>query len=322
MSSDAAVQETNNQAAVAKHAAVAAGYYEDAHVQLFVSRRQQGVRGTPLINRGYFARVAVFRRAVDQFLAAHGPGRAQIVSLGAGFDTLYFRLRPEQRPRAFVELDFGDVTLNKVSVIRRSAALQEIIGKEAWDACATKEQGRVDAGAYHLAPVDLRDRASVEAALERAGLVRSEPVLVLAECVFVYLAPEHTEALLAWFAGAWSSVGIVSYDPFGAQQTAFARTMMGNLAARGSPLLGSPATPTLEAHRQRFLAAGWTHAHAQTMLEAYAALIDEAERARVEQIERFDEYEEWNLIMSHYGIVYAFRGDGPGDEERWDKCAI
>lgn len=45
----------------------------------------------PLINRGYYARVAAIRASLTKFLSAHHG--SQIVSFGAGFDSTYFILK-------------------------------------------------------------------------------------------------------------------------------------------------------------------------------------------------------------------------------------
>lgn len=64
---------------------------------------------------------------VDKFLEI-ASSQAQIVSLGAGFDTLFWRLQDENRPlKAFVEVDFPLVTMRKVHYIRLRRTLLEKI---------------------------------------------------------------------------------------------------------------------------------------------------------------------------------------------------
>jgi len=38
------------------------------------------------------------------------------------------------------------------------------------------------------------------------------------------------------------------------------------------------------------------------MLKVHSGRLDEAERIRVEKLELFDEFEEWDLLQSHYCI--------------------
>jgi len=41
------------------------------------------------------------------------------------------------------------------------------------------------------------------------------------------------------------------------------------------------------------------------MLDIYNKMIDEKEKKRIEKLQLFDEFEEWNLIMSHYFVGLA-----------------
>ena len=92
---DEAVQLTADDALVSKHSAANLGYVSDPFLGAFV---RKPARRSPLINRGYYARVAAIQCIIQQFIdTAHvdGGGRVQVVSLGAGFDTTFFRLKNE-----------------------------------------------------------------------------------------------------------------------------------------------------------------------------------------------------------------------------------
>ena len=52
------------------------------------------------------------------------------------------------------------------------------------------------------------------------------------------------------------------------------------LQSRGCPLKGLPSTPTLEAHRQRFLTNGWENAHALDLDTIYKHHIDPKDKHR------------------------------------------
>jgi tRNA wybutosine-synthesizing protein 4 len=73
--------------------AVNQGYLDDRYVSVFVPR---GRRRSPVINRGYFARAAGVEEVVFKFMAlcaGSTQGTPQIISLGAGLDTTFFKLR-------------------------------------------------------------------------------------------------------------------------------------------------------------------------------------------------------------------------------------
>lgn len=69
--------------------AVALGYLDDPYAALL--HRGARVRKAPLINVGTHHRTYALDAVADSFLAAAGPD-AQVVSLGAGSDTRFWRL--------------------------------------------------------------------------------------------------------------------------------------------------------------------------------------------------------------------------------------
>ena len=120
-------------------------YVDDPYVRHFA---RPGRAFPPLINRGYHARVTAVRAVVDAFLDARlrgaervPPGGAsdrQIVSIGAGFDTTYFRLRAERRaPASFVEIDHEEIVRAKARVVSAAPELRELCeGARGNGACA------------------------------------------------------------------------------------------------------------------------------------------------------------------------------------------
>jgi tRNA wybutosine-synthesizing protein 4 len=162
------VAETADDAALSKLSAARLGYVNDPFIPMFVpSNRPQ--RRSPLINRGYFARVAAVDLILQRFVATcrrTGDGRSQVISLGAGMDTTFFRLyaaaflssqtngggggggsggssssssqqqhqhshsQPSSLsgvPTVYFEVDFADVTAKKASIVRKSSVLQKCI---------------------------------------------------------------------------------------------------------------------------------------------------------------------------------------------------
>jgi hypothetical protein len=130
-----AVMATASDASLCKLSASSLGYFEDAFVQFFVKSPS---RRMPIINRGYYARVAAIESVVTRFVAAHNDSedstrKTQIVILGAGLDTMFFRLKQRGALPAsceYFEMDFADVTLQKVMTIRRRKQLMSVLGLE------------------------------------------------------------------------------------------------------------------------------------------------------------------------------------------------
>ena len=83
-----AIQQTNDDAAMCKASCVNLGYFQDPHIRYFV---KDNIRRPPLINRGYWTRVTTINKII-QLITDNGI-KFQIVNLGAGFDTLFWKLK-------------------------------------------------------------------------------------------------------------------------------------------------------------------------------------------------------------------------------------
>ena len=97
-----AVQATADDAVSGKLSAAALGYLTDPYLKHF-SRSHAPERRPPVINRGNFTRVACIDKLIAEFLGTAGANsgaKPQIVSLGAGKDTTFFRLHAAAQARA------------------------------------------------------------------------------------------------------------------------------------------------------------------------------------------------------------------------------
>jgi tRNA wybutosine-synthesizing protein 4 len=75
-----AVVHTSDDAAVSKFSASSLGYFTDNYLQFFINKPN---RRPPLINRGYYTRVAAIYSILNEFLSLPIDNK-QIISLGAG----------------------------------------------------------------------------------------------------------------------------------------------------------------------------------------------------------------------------------------------
>jgi len=331
---DHAVMLTNDEASTSKLACVERGYLRDDFVHRFARR---GRKYSPLINRGYYARVLAMRRVLDAFLAvslANDPAdaskraRRQIVSLGAGFDTTWFRLRAEGRePARYIEVDHAPVVAKKVAIVNEAddmralcvggAGLAPLERPAESESTARDEPPSAfgDAGGYRVVAADLRDVPSLDAAVRAAGFDPTLPTLVFSECCLAYLPDDAAAAVIRWAAEACSSSpasAYALYDPM-RPDDAFGRQMLLNLEARGCPLLGIRGGADPETHSARFRASGWTRAGCVDMNDAHAAAAREDPEGtrRAERAEMLDELEELRLMQAHYCVAWGTSGTRP-----------
>ncbi|KAH0477223.1 MAG: uncharacterized protein KVP18_000856 [Porospora cf. gigantea A] len=320
------VAGTTDDASVSKASAESRGYYQDPYIKYIVPHP---CRRSPLINRGYYARVAAIRRVLLTFFDLVPPTvPLQVVSLGAGLDTTVFWVNdiltgrkerelslrsmapfpvPEEFSRSFVyfELDFPEVLAKKTSLFMKHEALRRNVS----DGDIDFNGGEfVRCDRERMIPCDLRDINSVDRKIKDAGLDPQLPTIFLSECCLVYLRPEESDAVIQWASEVVSAPSaFVTYEQVNADD-AFGKTMMSNLAMRGCPLLTLRRYPTLETQRVRYENLGGYVVSVADMNWIYDHCLDLSDRLRIHSLELFDEIEEWRLVHSHYSIVVAVKG--------------
>uniref|UniRef100_A0A671YD90 tRNA wybutosine-synthesizing protein 4 n=1 Tax=Sparus aurata TaxID=8175 RepID=A0A671YD90_SPAAU len=290
--SDTAVQGTNDCSVVSKVSAAAQGYFQDVFLQHFVCKV---ARRAPLINRGYYVRCRAVDHCVRRFLhITENCPKRQILSLGAGFDSLYFRQQADKAlNRAVVfEVDFPDVARRKAALINSNNTLR----------------GMLDIFfSYRLLGLDVREQSQVEEALGGAGLDWAAPTLILSEVVLTYMETRWSDAVISWVAKVLPQSLFVVYEQINPHDP-FGLIMQDHFLKLNSTLHALRQYPDTAAQRHRFLDKGWEQCVCLDMNVFYLGLVPEEERGRVDSLEPFDEYEEWHQKCSHYFILTASRG--------------
>ena len=159
---------------------------------------------------GYYARVTGVASLIDKFFEACDTA-VQIINLGAGFDTLFWRLAQEKRPVTnFTEIDFSGVTARKSMMIKRSKELMEPVAGEEPEIRLSKTD--LHSTKYHLIAADLTDLNVLETKLSESEISYTCPTLILAECVLVYVDQNKTSKMMSWLANKFSSCTFINYE--------------------------------------------------------------------------------------------------------------
>ncbi|KAL2081246.1 hypothetical protein ACEWY4_023099 [Coilia grayii] len=301
---DTAVQGTNDSSVVSKVSASVYGYFRDDFQRRFVCKVS---RRAPLINRGYYVRWKAVDHCVKLFLQVTSScSRRQMLSLGTGFDSLYFRLHEEGVLEGVTvfEVDFPNVAQRKAALIRSDPHLKDwkphLSYNLAGPLYASNDQ-------YRLLGLDIRQEEAVQLALSAASFQWSCPTLVLSEVVLTYMETQESDRVIGWAAAHLPESVLVMYeqirpsDPFG-------RVMQSHFLKLNSALHALTSYPDVAAQRQRFLSKGWEQCVCLDMNQFYLGLVAQQERQRVEGLEPFDEFEEWHQKCSHYFILTAAKG--------------
>ncbi|KAH9006183.1 leucine carboxyl methyltransferase [Lactarius hatsudake] len=304
---DAPIRATDNDAAIARLSAVQKGYLVDPYIAALVPRAHLQQPRPPLINIGTYLRSRGIDDLLDAWFRLAGGRKVQIVSLGAGSDTRFWRLASgthAERLHKYIELDFAENTSRKAMSIRKSKVLSAALGNP--DAVSVGGGGTtLRSPVYNLLPVDLRTPpvVSLEPLLgsgDEPLLSPSLPTLLLFECVLAYMPPSASNALVR------CPLGAVVYEMFKLGD-AFGRVMLNNLKSRGVSLPGAEAHPDIASLSRRFLDLGFTAAQALTLREIRSRYVGPQELRRLSRLEMLDEVEELELVLDHYAISWGVR---------------
>lgn len=289
---DFRVIATAHDALRAKYAAVKAGYYQDPYLApFFVAAPQQPQQPVQvIIKRGTFARVACVERVVCTFLdlvnaAATDGGdsdkntknttttEAQVLVLGAGKDTSFFRLlssSSEERGYAssnskkrsnarrvvrWFEVDHDAVFREKAATIQQSPTVfsgttvrkkTESVYELTTTEATTTAQAASNKVSCHWIAHDLKEDPAVllrEKLMAGSGFDPRCPTLVVVECVQMYLPVAAVDALWRTLATTCTDCHVCSYEPIldgtstsnnnNNNPSAFGRMMQGNLTQAG-----------------------------------------------------------------------------------------
>ncbi|KAJ3184067.1 Leucine carboxyl methyltransferase 1 [Gaertneriomyces sp. JEL0708] len=302
LTGDDAIRSTDTDAAVSRLAAVSTQYLDDPFAHHFVRRPE---KRPPIINRGTYTRHHALDSLIARFLKSCGGQAKQIVSLGAGSDTRWFKLKSRGlAPERYFEIDFPEITSQKIAAIQRKPELGSLLEGCTFECGGTALQAK----GYAVLPGDLRQFTShILPKMMALGFDRRLPTLFLSECLLVYLDSSVTTMLLKATAESVDVGVFLVYEQI-LPDDAFGRTMVQNLRARNIELPGLHAYPTMEAHEQRYKGAGWNTAGAIDLNDYWETCLEEAEKLRISKLEIFDELEEWKLLSAHYCISWGTKG--------------
>ncbi|RKF57264.1 Leucine carboxyl methyltransferase 1 [Erysiphe neolycopersici] len=335
---DLDIQGTDTDAAVSRMSAVSLEYLNDIYAPLFV--KGPLIRRLPIINRGTYTRTFALDTLIDSFLSS-GECRKQkqIISLGAGTDTRYFRLRDSKKYKSVIyhEFDFPEVSLKKKRIILSHPKLlgnsdveylwsaTEPVDKDSEfkDWGFVRRGGNTEEIVYCFHPIDLRQIARTGNIQSFLGLRADVPTLILSECCLCYMDVIDSSNIIKWFTEKISSIGIILYEPIGSNDS-FGQMMISNLAARNIVMPSISHYKTLSDQCKRLSEFGFNITDSKSGCKAkdinatWEDWVPAAEKERVNCLEGLDEVEEWQMLAKHYAVVWGWRS--VGDEwHNWTK---
>lgn len=316
--------------------AVSLGYLEDPFAQFFV--QGETPKRYPIINRGTYIRTTAIDELVTRFLATDVEQTKQVISLGAGSDTRYFRLVSKDPSLKIVyhELDFATNNETKIAAIKRSPELLKVIHAHMQAHSDEELQIAADGASlqsptYNIHAIDLRSLATAlpEALPKLANISSTLPTLLLSECCLIYLPPTAADAVLTAFTkhiiDPATPLSTIIYEPIRPFDS-FGQVMISNLAQRGIVLQTLQKYASLSAQKARLKIAGLVSGQQAADVDfLFNRWIGENEKVRVGRCEMLDELEEWVLLAKHYCVAWGWRDGAESDGifgRAWNGLAV
>ena len=291
-----------------------------------------GLQSSTYTLAGTYVRTTGIDRVVDTFISASTGTRQQIISLGAGSDTRYFRLKQKRRKLNMIyhELDFEANTRRKLNQLRSPTFSTPAKALTGLDMQAENVDPAHDGAVllspdYVIHPQDLRKLPRIKEPLPSVDTTL--PTLIISECCLVYLPPDDADAVLQYFSDlfpATTPLAIAIYEPVRPHDH-FGKRMISNLASRGLQLQTLERYHDLMQQAGRLKSYGFVDTLQPPGGGAAAADVDfiwhkwisSDEKERVEALEWMDEVEEFVLLAKHYCIAWGWRGFAP--DSSWSE---
>lgn len=167
----------------------------------------------------------------------------------------------------------------------------------------------LDSDKYSILGCDLRNPKKVGRIIKSLLDIEDCVVLCVAEVSITYMAAEDSDAVLAWSSTLSPDVTFCLLEQRSPDRAdnAFTATMMKHFEKLNTPLRSLLKYPGTHAQTQRFLDAGFSYIECQSLWDLWAdpRFLSPSQRMALDHVEPFDEWEEFALFASHYGLTVA-----------------
>lgn len=256
-SNDVSVQGTNDCSILSKHAMVSKGYMNDSYLKAFTLK--DAPRRSPLINRGYYVRMKAVEDVLQSFLTT--VGKKQVVSLGAGFDTLYFRLYEMAGGKMddiyVVEIDFPDLVKRKAALIKSDTLTSRCVSDQpSEEKCSDNILYKLSPS-YSLIGADLSETQRLGYLLShKTQLQQDLPTFILSECVMTYMDHKMSTELIEFLCEFFPRSVFVTYEQINPWD-AFGVFMRGHFDKMNSSLKAITTFSSIQLQCERYRTCGY-----------------------------------------------------------------
>lgn len=279
------VEDTAYEAATGKWSTSMIGYYNDEFIGDFVALRRQFL---PHQNIGYFIRHLTCKRSVLKFYEIYG-SNSQIVSIGSGYDTMFWLLRQE----GIIFKNWYELDIEKVVKYK-----EEVIQKEKF-----KHLTHL-VGGYHLISHDFNENPHFLHNLKvNFEFDENRPTLFIDEFSMIYFDKITTEMILTDISQLscsmmYSAGMVLNEDEFG-------KLLKDQMDLKCAPLKTYDLTSTIENCSQLFYKYGFQSVQSIDYEQFIKDHIHEPGFRSSFKLEYLDDPQQIFYYLRHYSIALA-----------------
>ena len=301
---DKNVENTNSDSLLSKLSVVSQGYRVDPFLRELCSSPDLKSRRSPAINRGYLSRLLALEVSFERILLLKQVN--QVLSLGAGFDSMFFRLLNSgiiDESIKYYEVDYPESVHRKHGRIRKSSLLASFFKKSVhMNDCYI-----YDDGLFNMIGCNMTHIEEFEFKLKQTGFDPNLPTVILTECSTTYITADDCVSLVTFLNRFIKKFVYISYEQIRPNDD-FGQIMTDHFEKRNSALKCVKTYPTIEHHRSRFLKFGWDKVLIRTIENIWKYYMNESETTRLNKVEDFDEVPELMLKCLHYVLIIGIKG--------------
>lgn len=316
---DLAIIKTADDALVAKIACVERNYYQDDFLTVFEHGKEGHRYIQPLIKRGTYGRVCCMDKVLASFANTNEANPLQVVILGSGKDTTFFRYLHQQLT-SDVHAEPSEVRWFEVD---HTSVIEEKSQQVKWKSDVFAASVEAVEGGFRINPEDEQDASNTLVGhdlrkepevlfkkLSKLGLGENTPTLFVLECVLMYMPERETESLLSACARLYPKAVVACYEPILGTDP-FGGIMEKNLTRAGVTQVDHclVQTRTIRSHLDKFKRSGFGVGIGSDMHSVYDNVLTDGQRKKASKCDFLDELEEWVLIMSHYCFLVTTHAD-------------
>ncbi|KAI5966311.1 PPM2 [Candida pseudojiufengensis] len=302
---DQQVQGTNNSSIVSKRS-VEKLYFSKLEPNLgewFKEFVFNSKRRSPSINRGYWIRMESIRLNILKIIELHKNQKINIINLGCGFDPLPFQLLSSTTNDNlnFIDIDYPDLVYEKFNHIQNSTKIMELIGE------SIPNEYKLNCSNYKLIGCDLKETSSYQKLIDKLFPTsnNNEVNIFIAEVSLAYMDPNFANPIIEISSKVSNSNFLILEQiiPDGSKNS-FAKKMLYHFNHLRSPIQCVEKYSTKRLQYDRFKNF-YKNVNINDLFQNWENLVDDITKFKLNQIEEFDEWEEFILFCQHYFVIHA-----------------